>query len=371
MLDRLRPSRRHLLGLMASAAATPLWAQGFAGLGQDAEGFAMPARGRALRFPRDHGPHPDFRIEWWYVTANLRTASGADCGVQWTLFRSALRPEITPADGWASPQIWFAHAAMTRATEHLVAERRARGGIGHAGAEAAPFAAWIDDWAMTGHAAAGSDAHADPLSRLSLRARGAGWSYDLALAAEGPLVLHGQDGFSLKHERGQASHYYSQPGYQVSGTLHWPDGPEPVSGVAWLDREWSSQPLDADQTGWDWFSLHLDGGAKLMVYQLREAAGDGYLAGTWIAADGSATALDGNGIGLDPLARTEIDGRPIPTRWRLTLPERAPERAMDITVAAVNPRAWMGTGIAYWEGPVEVAGSHTGRGYLEMTGYDG
>lgn len=171
--------------------------------------------------------------------------------------------------GWGSPQIWFAHGAMTRADTHLVAERRARGGIGTAGARAQPFAAWIDDWAMTSQATPESET--DPLSRLSLSARGDDWSYKLTLASEGPLVLHGDAGYSLKHERGQASHYYSQPHYSVTGTLHWPEAPELVTGVAWLDREWSSQPLDADQTGWDWFSLHLDDGAKLMVYRLREA----------------------------------------------------------------------------------------------------
>nr|WP_269102767.1 lipocalin-like domain-containing protein [Mangrovicoccus ximenensis] len=107
--------------------------QGFAGLGQDADGFALPQPDPVFRFPRDHGPHPRFRIEWWYVTANLKTASGEDRGIQWTLFRSALAPQERP--GWASPQIWFAHAAMTRPGAHLVAERRARGGIGEAADE--------------------------------------------------------------------------------------------------------------------------------------------------------------------------------------------------------------------------------------------
>lgn len=364
----MRVKRRHALSLMASAVAQPLWAQGFAGLGQAAQGFSLPQPGTKFQFPRDHGPHPSFRIEWWYVTANLRTASGADQGVQWTLFRSALTP--TEADGWGSPQVWFAHGAMTRADAHLVAERRARGGIGQAGVTPAPFAAWIDDWHMVSTAPTGHD----PLSRLALTARGEDWRYGLTLTSPGPLVLHGDDGFSLKHERGQASHYYSQPAYQVRGVLHWPDGAEEVTGNAWLDREWSSQPLDTDQTGWDWFSLHLTSGAKLMVYRVRDATGGGYTPGAWIAPDGTVTPLKDGAIELAPLDHTKIEGRTIPTRWRIELRQQD----LDLLVAPVNPNAWMGTGIAYWEGPVRVSGSQSGtqsetdmgRGYLEMTGYD-
>ncbi|MBE3638456.1 lipocalin-like domain-containing protein [Mangrovicoccus algicola] len=350
-------ARRRVLALLAASAATPVRGQGFAGLGQEAGGFAMPRPDPAFRFPRDHGPHPQFRIEWWYVTANLKTAAGADRGIQWTLFRSALAPQERP--GWASPQIWFAHAAMTGPEAHLVAERRARGGIGQAGVTPAPFAAWIDDWQMTGHPGA------DALDRLSLRAAGRDWSYELSLAAAGPLVLHGQGGYSLKHPRGQASYYYSQPGYRVTGRLGWPGGAEEVTGLAWLDREWSSQPLDADQTGWDWFSLHLDGGDRLMVYRLRDG-GAGHVPGTWISPDGRAEAIADGAIELAPLDWTRIGERRLPTSWRI----RIPSRGLQIETRPVNAHAWMGTGIPYWEGPVRVTGSRSGIGYLEMTGHD-
>ena len=117
--------------------------QGFAGLGSSAEGFSMPRRGEPLVFPRDHGAHPDYRIEWWYVTADLEAADGRKLGAQWTLFRSALAPGEKP--GWSDPQIWIGHAAVTTSDRQYVAERLARGGVGQAGAVAAPFEAWIDD----------------------------------------------------------------------------------------------------------------------------------------------------------------------------------------------------------------------------------
>ena len=137
-------------------------------------------------------------------------------------------------------------------------------------------------------------------------------------------------------------------------------------GQAWLDREWSSQPLAPEQKGWDWFSLHLEGGAKLMLFRVRQADGRHYRAGTWIAADGRTTALRGEQIQLDELAWTrQANGRRVPTRWRV----RVPDHDVDVQAEAIVPQAWMGTLFPYWEGPVRVTGSSGGRGYLEMTGY--
>lgn len=337
--------------------AGPVAAQGFAGLGAGGEGFAQPDRATTLQFPADHGAHPGFRIEWWYLTANLTGADGRDYGVQWTLFRSALAP--AGGEGWQSPVVWMGHAAVTTPEHHLVAERLARGGIGQAGVTAVPFLAWIDEWQMTGP----DDA---ALGRLTLNAAGDDFSYSLDLSADGPLVLQGDRGYSVKSASGQASHYYSQPFYHVNGVLDLPEGPMPVTGKAWLDREWSSQPLQAEQAGWDWVSLHFDGGARLMGFQLRRTDGGTYTSGTWIGADGSAEPFGDGVLQMTPLKTARVAGRDIPVRWRLTLSAHG----LDITTEALNPQAWMATLFPYWEGPVRFGGSHTGRGYLEMTGYD-
>ncbi|MBK1635555.1 lipocalin-like domain-containing protein [Rhodovulum adriaticum] len=351
-----------LLILLGALLPLPALAQGFAGLGQTTNGYALPERGTALHFPDDHGAHPDFRIEWWYLTANLTGPDGTPYGIQWTLFRNALAPG-DPGTGWSTAQAWMGHAALTDETGHRSAMRLARGGTGQAGVTAAPFTAWIDEWRMAGQAAQGDD----PLSALSLSAQGADFAYDLDLSADGPLVLHGDAGFSVKAETGQASYYYSQPFYRVSGTLTLPGGAVPVTGQAWLDREWSSQPLAEGQDGWDWFSLHFEDGAKLMAFRLRgRDAGSAFRSGTWIAADGSATPLSPDALDMEPLAETRVAGRAIPTQWRLALPARG----VDITVQALRDDAWMDTLVPYWEGPVRVTGSHPGTGYLEMTGYE-
>jgi predicted secreted hydrolase len=327
-------------------------AQGFAGLGTGAEDFAQPDPARVLEFPADHGAHPEYRIEWWYLTANLTGPDGTPYGLQWTLFRSALAPR--DGQGWDAPQLWMGHAAVTTPDAHHVAERLARGGIGQAGVTASPFAAWIDDWAMQG----------PDMDSLRLTASGTDFAYDMQLTAQGPLILHGQNGYSVKSAAGQASHYYSQPFFRIEGTLTLPGGDVPVAGKAWLDREWSSQPLAADQTGWDWFSLSFDTGDKMMGFVLRGATD--YTAATWITAEGVATAFPDGAFAATPLARHAVAGRNVPVDWQV----RLPDRGVDVTVRALNPDAWMTTSIPYWEGPVTITGSHGGVGYLEMTGYD-
>lgn len=333
-------------------------AQGFAGLGTSAEGFEIPERGRPMRFPADHGAHPDFRIEWWYVTANLVAEDGRAMGAQWTLFRSALAPTDQP--GWTNQQIWIGHAAVTTGERHYVAERLARGGVGQAGVSPVPFNAFIHDWDMRG--AEGSTG--DSMANLSLKATGRDFSYALLLSSDQPLVLQGERGYSVKSASGQASNYYSQPFYAVNGTVVLDGKPVKVTGKAWLDREWSSQPLASDQTGWDWFSLHLPSGEKLMAFRLRDA-GDGYISGNWIAADGSTTPLTGEDIQLEPLRQATVEGRSVPVEWRL----RVPNKGLDIVTRSLNDQSWMATSTPYWEGPVSFKGSSEGVGYLEMTGY--
>ena len=157
--------RALILGFLLALPALPALAQGFADMGRAIDGFALPQRG-PFSFPADHGAHPEFRIEWWYLTASLTGPDGTPYGAQWTLFRTALAPG--EGEGWSSPQLWMGHAAVTTPDRHLYAERLARGGIGQAGVTADPFSAWIDDWQMTGRAAPGADA----LSALDLTASG-------------------------------------------------------------------------------------------------------------------------------------------------------------------------------------------------------
>lgn len=314
------------------------------------DGFARPSRDVSLSFPRDHGSHPDFRIEWWYVTANLTGADGTRMGVQWTLFRSTL------STGDGVPQAWLGHAALTTAEEHFAAERMGRGGTGQAGVRAAPFEARIDDWVLEG----------PDLNDLRVRAAGETFAYDLSLTADTPVIPQGEAGYSVKSDSGIASIYYSQPFYRVRGRVTLPSGEVEVTGEAWLDREWSSDPLEPGQLGWDWISMHLDSGQKVTAAQVRQDGAAPFTFGTWIEADGRADPVPDGGLILTPLETATVAGRALPVRWRVELPAQG----LDVEIAALNREAWMDLLYQYWEGPVAITGSHPGRGYLEMTGYE-
>lgn len=355
---------------------------GFAGLGQDADGFRHAGPNQPLSFPQEHAAHPDYRIEWWYLTANLEDTAGEPVGLQWTLFRQALmppseRPAPTP---WAADQLWMAHMAISQGEQHQVAERFGRSHSqaplntpqdSQAGVMISPFYAWLDDWQLK----ANQEADSGDFSHLTLTAYNgedeSRFGYTLELIAEGPLVLHGEEGFSQKAANGQGSMYYSQPFWQINGEVTINGKTKPVSGRGWLDREWSSQLLDARQSGWDWFSIHLDDGHKLMAFQLRggSAQNADYRSGTWITPQGDATPLATNDITLTPLATSAVAGRNVPTQWRLEIPSVG----IDINIEAPHANRWMTTSVPYWEGEVVVndraSGEPLGEGYLEMTGY--
>ena len=156
-----------------------------------------------ITFPKDHGAHPKFRTEWWYITANLKDSNGKQFGIQWTLFRTALSPKASN-DSWENNQIWMGHSALTTSRFHFFSEKFARGGVGQAGVKISPFKAWIDDWSFTGNWENGM-----------LKASGDRFSYDLALNSTKPIVFHGKNGVSQKSFEGAKSHYYSQPFFKM------------------------------------------------------------------------------------------------------------------------------------------------------------
>ncbi|MGM0981892.1 MAG: lipocalin-like domain-containing protein [Pseudomonadota bacterium] len=363
------------------AESPPTSSRGFAGLGSEAEGFRQAAPGTPLRFPEDHGPHPDFRIEWWYLTANLEDETGESLGVQWTLFRQAQQPPAERPDApgpWAAEQLWMAHMAVSRGDTHRVAERFARSDSqasdperDQAGVTASPFRAWLDDWTLSSHA---SRSGGDALDSLTLSALAgqdeAHFGYRLDLEALGPLVLHGKQGFSEKGTDDQQPIYISQPFYRVSGDVFLEGQTFRVKGSAWLDREWGNQLTAPWHIGWHWFSLHLLDNHKLMIYHLRSKKPEGEsLFGTWITPEGETTTLNNDELALTTLATSTVTGRDVPTRWRLEVPSQN----LDLEVEAPHANRWMDTSVPYWEGQViardRETGETLGEGYLEMTGY--
>jgi len=349
-------------------------------------GYARAVPGRRFNFPVDHGSHPDFRTEWWYFTGNLQARDGRRFGFQLTLFRLALAPAQSSAalrrtSRFATRQAWMGHFALSdvdgdsqgrghdrhdspRGGGRFHAfERLERGAAGLAGASVQPFRVWVRDWQVTG---------APGFFPLRLRAAESGISVDLSLQRGKALVLQGDAGFSRKSgAAGSASYYYSYTRLPVSGRVRTSQGEFQVTGLAWLDREWSSAALASDQSGWDWFALHLDDGRDLMAYRLRDRFGKThpFSAGMLVAKNGTLTPLRVEQLDFEPgRVWRAPDGENYPVMWDL----RAGALRLQVR-ALFDAQAHRGR-FRYWEGAVQARGRDgdvpvTAQGYLEMTGY--
>ena len=336
------------------------------GAGADA-GFDKAVAARAFSFPADHGPHESFRNEWWYFTGNLDADDGRRFGFELTFFRFAVAPATARSESvWRTNQVYIAHFAVTDVAgkRFLVAEKFSRGALELAGATADPFRVWIDDWEIS----------ARRPGAWTLQADDEGFALDLELDALKPPVLNGADGLSQKSaEPGNASYYYSITRWAAEGQLRIAGENFSVTGLAWLDREWSSSALGDDQQGWDWFALQLDDGTELMFYNLRRTDGsqDPNSAGTWVTADASTAYLTRDDVDIAVTDTWQSpEGGEYPSRWRI----RVPSRGVELTVTPVLPDQELFTTVRYWEGAVDVAGTRLGapvggRGYVELTGY--
>ncbi len=355
-----------LLVLSAAAATAEERAELVELLDAANDEFPRATEPRRFEFPADHGPHPEYRNEWWYVTGNLDDDSGRRFGFELTIFRFALAPAIEASvSAWRTNQLYIAHLAVTdpERGQFFVAEKYSRGALGLAGAEAAPFAVWIDDWSI----------RADAPSSGTWRLEAESDEVALALTLDSlkAPVLNGDAGLSQKSsEPGNASYYYSLTRLGTEGELRIGDATYRVTGSSWVDREWSSSALGDEQVGWDWFALQLEDGRELMVYQLRRRDGsaDPNSAGTLVLADGSAVHLANDDISITVLDTwVSPEAGSYPSRWQLEVPAEG----IRVDVVPIMSNQELFTTVRYWEGAVDVVGDEGtgGRGYVELTGY--
>ncbi|MDO6542388.1 lipocalin-like domain-containing protein [Photobacterium sanguinicancri] len=311
---------------------------------------------RTLHFPADHGEHPTFKTEWWYLTANLKTDQGERYGVQWTQFRIATGSHDTK--GWGTPQIYMAHVVVSDSNGMQHAERFSRGGIGQAGVQTSPYRIWLDNWSWQ------STSEGPFPGQLSFEDNG--MAGELTVLNKGEIVLHGDAGYSKKHPaEDRASYYYSAPFLQLQGKLTLNGKTVNVQGEGWYDREWSSSMLSTEQQGWDWFSIHLDDGSALMAAQIRSDDRKAYSFGSRSWPDGRVTTLSSDEIYLTPISYSTIDGKVLPLKWRIDIPSQN----IKLSIGAERKQQWLPFSFPYWEGQIMVKGSHNGRGFMELTGY--
>lgn len=415
---------RSAVALLGLGAANPLALQPRASeLRRDA--FPPVLRGTPLSFPRDHGAHPAFRTEWWYLTGWLRRLegpqSGDPAGVQVTFFRSRTQHDPANPSRFAPTQLLFAHAALAipERGKLLHAQRAARAGLGLAEASESDTAIAIGPWTL----------RRQPNDDYVAKIDAGDFALDLVFRPRAMPLLQGDAGFSRKGPReSQASFYYSRPQLQLSGRIversegttvdnpaasaAGPSATTAVDGVAWLDHEWSSEILDPSASGWDWVGLNFDDGSALMAFRIREKNGgvlwtDARWSHPAREAAGGLTRDATRGLTRDtaraapaapvapeapvaaqadaeadaPRTRAEVRFEPLrhwtsprtgtryPVSMRVVLDGRTLTLEPLLDDQELDTRGT--TAVVYWEGAVRVIenGSTVGRGYLELTGY--
>ncbi|MGE5401263.1 MAG: lipocalin-like domain-containing protein [Ignavibacteriales bacterium] len=342
--------------------------------GDDTAGYKRALAPKKFVFPRDYGPHPDYKTEWWYFTGNLETQEGRHFGFQLTIFRTAVSPDsLRGTSSWRSNQIYMGHFTLTdvESDQFYSFERFSRGANNLAGASPSPFKVWLENWLIDG--SSGKTSRGIP--EVHLMAEQNGVAIDLNLISLKPVVLQGNNGLSQKGpEPGNASYYYSLTRLNSSGRIKILDNNFEVKGLSWMDREWSTSALSKNQAGWDWFSLQLNNGTELMYYQMRKKDGnpDQFSRGIIVNNNGTTVPVAKEDVKLSITGKWQSPGGgSYPSGWRL----RIPKEKIDLYITPYIPNQELNVSIHYWEGAVKITGisggkSISGSGYVELTGYE-
>ncbi|MBT6602030.1 MAG: carotenoid 1,2-hydratase [Nitrospina sp.] len=340
---------------------------------QESEVFSQALPGYTYRFPRDFNSHDDFRIEWWYYTGNLEeVGTSRPFGYQLTFFRVALDTTDRKINSskWKVDHIYFAHMTLTDidGKKFHYFERINRKGVGNAGADSERLMVWNEDWSLKSE----DEKHL-------IEAVEVGTGIKLQLVPMKNLVFHGQNGISKKgRDPGNASHYFSYTRMKTSGTIFIEGKTYKVLGTSWMDHEYSSNQLNNELAGWDWFSLKLDDQTELMLYQLRLKAGgvDSFSSGTLVTADGVSRHLKRNEFIVRPLTewKSKRSGIIYPSGWELELPSFRIKVKLSPDLLDQELYGLRSISASYWEGSVSIEGNVggdlvKGKGYVELVGY--
>ena len=342
--------------------------------------------GYKFAFPRDHASHPDYKIEWWYYTGNVKTGEGRRFGYQVTFFRVGLDHTPTNPSRWAIRDLHMTHLAVSDSSgqRYRFAEKLSRSGPGLAGADTHRYNVWNDDWTATlsGSREPGSGNRQQHV----LKAAGNNAAIDLVLDEGKPPAINGINGISQKGAQpGNASHYYSMTRMPTRGSISVDGERFEVEGESWMDHEFGTSFLEPEQRGWDWFAIQLSDGRELMLYQLRRGdnrggggSRDPRSSGTLVDRAGQTTHLANADFTLTQ-GRAQFksrNGAVYPIEWTVTIPSQRINLKVTTPLSDQELSLERSTGIAYWEGMIDVSGTANGTavngyGYLEMTGYHG
>ena len=328
--------------------------------------------GYSYKFPQDHFNHPDFQTEWWYYTGNVKSADGHRFGFELTFFRLGVDRSAKTASTWEVRDLYLTHLALSDldGSKFLHTERTNRAGPGLAGVGDADRRIWNGNWQVAWRG-----------DEQILRAIDERFALHFTLQSIKPPVIHGANGVSQKAEgAGRASHYISLTRLNTSGEVQLGGKTFEVTGTAWMDHEFFTHQLEADQVGWDWMSIQLQDHSELMLFHIRRKDGsiDPYSAGTFVDARGDTTHLrrdeftleSAGAVWVSPVTRAAY-----PTHWKIAIPKLGLALESSTLLPSQELASPAGFVPTYWEGAVVLTGSKgrspiDGVGYLEMTGYD-
>ncbi|EKO3578684.1 carotenoid 1,2-hydratase [Vibrio metschnikovii] len=322
--------------------------------------FAFPSADNPVRLPQDFALHPQYQHEWWHVFANVQDEQGQEYGIVWNFFKLANDSE--QGVGWQNSQLFLSHVAVANAYQVWQEQRIARGGIGQADVTTPPFRMWIDNWHWR-------SLSAGPLpSQLDIATD----NFQLAMhmTPKGPYILPGEQGFQRRqnHHSSLASYSVYAPFVSIQGTLRLTPYTQPIAvrGQAWISKEWGSRLIGQDQQGLDWFVLHLDQQRTLSVTRHRYLHQRPHIDGTLASKDGKVTHLTEQEIKMIPLPSVKLaNGKTLPLQWQVVIAKEN----IDITLSPLNPNLWLDFTQPYWQGPIHSQGSHSARGFMQLTGY--
>jgi predicted secreted hydrolase len=338
-----------------------------------AQDYKAALPGYRFEFPRDYFNHENYQTEWWYYTGNLKTADDHRFGFELTFFRQGIS-RASSSCPWFVHDLWMAHMALSdiNGQNFDEEERLNRAGPGIAGADAQTGMVWNGNW----------QAHIAEREE-ELRGVGEKFGFGLRLVPVKPPVSEGQNGVSQKAEGTEhASHYFSLTRLATSGAIDLDGKTYQVEGTSWMDHEFFSGPMATNEIGWDWLSVQFEDGAEIMLYRMRLKDGNPriesigpYSSGRYVDAQGKSQFLSVKDFVMTPDAKTwtsPVTQAHYPVRWHVSIPRLKME--FDLTTPLTNQELVGEFGPSYWEGAIDVSGSHDhsalrGVGYLEMTGY--
>jgi predicted secreted hydrolase len=331
---------------------------------------ALP--GYHFDFPRDHFNHPDFQTEWWYYTGNLQSSGSHRFGFELTFFRQAVNRDPAKSAAWDVRDLYLAHLALSdlEGQRFYHTERTNRSGPGIAGVSEVDGRIWNGNWQIQ---------WTDDDQKL--QAIDEHFELRFTLHADKVPVIQGENGVSQKAAGpGRASHYVSLTRLATTGSIELNGKKFDVTGTTWMDHEFFTHQLEANQAGWDWLSIQLEDKTELMLFHIRRKDGsiDPYSAGTFVDARGRTTHLRAGDFTLQPIGKiwTSPETHAVyPVSWKILIPKLHLDLEATTPLASQELAEKSKFTPSYWEGAIVLAGHREnqpsgGVGYLEMTGYD-